>query len=46
MGMGISKPVTPSSVPGAAGAASSSFATESMGQGAPKVITDFRDGSK
>lgn len=44
MGMGISKPVTPSSVPGAAGAASSSFATESMGQVTPKIINDARDG--
>lgn len=45
-GMGISKPLPPSPVPGMAGAATSSFATESTGQGIPKSIDELNKGSK
>lgn len=44
MGMGISKPLPQSSVPGMAGTAASSFATESMGQGVPKAIDNLNKG--
>ncbi len=42
MGMGISKPLPPSPVPGMAGAATASFATESTGQGIPKSLDELR----
>ena len=46
MGMGISKSLPPSPVPGMAGTATSSFATESTGQGIPKSIDELNKGSK
>jgi len=46
MGMGISKPLSQSSVPGMAGTAASSFATESMEQGVPKAIDNLNKGGK
>ncbi|MEW7313272.1 hemagglutinin repeat-containing protein [Buttiauxella gaviniae] len=46
MGMGISKPLPLSPVPGMAGTATSSFATESTGQGVPKSIDELNKGSK
>ncbi|WP_244319973.1 VENN motif pre-toxin domain-containing protein [Enterobacter cancerogenus] len=46
MGMGISKSLPPSPVPGMAGTATSSFATETTGQGIPKSIDELNKGSK
>lgn len=46
IGMGISKPISLSPVPGMAGTAISSFATESMGQRVPGAIDDLNKGNK
>lgn len=46
MGMGIRKPLPLSPIPGMAGTATSSFATESAGQGVPKSIDELNKGSK
>ncbi|MEN3755074.1 hypothetical protein ABC733_27750 [Mangrovibacter sp. SLW1] len=46
MGMGISKPLPPSPVPRMAGTSTSSFATESTGQGIPKSIDELNKSSK